>query len=63
MLGLLSVDQWRDVLKVDGRGVLLDIAAKGGWHNVQRYLWLIEGAREGVQFDPEILAEARQLLT
>ena len=63
LLGLLSVDQWRDVLKVDGRGVLLDIAAKGGWHNVQRYLWLIEGAREGVQFDPEILAEARQLLT
>ena len=31
--------------QVDGRGVLLDIAAKGGWHNVQRYLWLIEGAR------------------
>ena len=63
LLGLLTVDQWRDVLKVDGRGVLLDIAAKGGWHNVQRYLWLIEGAREGVQIDPEILNEARQLLT
>ena len=63
LLGLLTVDQWRDVLKVDGRGVLLDIAAKGGWHNVQRYLWLIEGAREGVQIDPEILTEARQLLT
>jgi hypothetical protein len=30
---------------------------------VQRYLWLIEGAREGVQIDPEILTEARQLLT
>jgi hypothetical protein len=63
LLGLLTVDQWRDVLKVDGRGVLLDIAAKGGWHNVQRYLWLIEGAREGVQFDPELLQEARLLLT
>ena len=63
LLGLLTPDQWRDVLKVDGRGVLLDIAAKGGWHNVQRYLWLIEGAREGVQIDPEILTEARQLLT
>ena len=63
LLGLLTVDQWRDVLKVDGRGVLLDIAAKGGWHNVQRYLWLIEGAREGVTIDPEILIEARQLLT
>ena len=63
LLGLLTVDQWRDVLKVDGRGVLLDIAAKGGWHNVQRYLWLIEGAWEGVTIDPEILIEARQLLT
>ena len=63
LLGLLSIDQWRDVLKVDGRGVLLDIAAKGGWHNVQRYLWLIEGARDGVQLDPDVLAEARQLLT
>ena len=63
LLGLLTPDQWRDVLKVDGRGVLLDIAAKGGWHNVQRYLWLIEGAREGVQIDPELLTEARQLLT
>ena len=63
LLGLLTVDQWRDVLKVDGRGVLLDIAAKGGWHNVQRYLWLIEGAREGVQLDPELLQEARVLLT
>ena len=51
------------LLKVDGRGVLLDIAAKGGWHNVQRYLWLIEGARDGVQLDPDVLAEARQLLT
>ena len=53
LLGLLTPDQWRDVLKVDGRGVLLDIAAKGGWHNVQRYLWLIEGAREGVRLTPK----------
>ena len=43
--------------------MLLDIAAKGGWHNVQRYLWLIEGVREGVQLDPELLQEARLLLT
>lgn len=63
LLGLLTVDQWRDVLKVDGRGVLLDIAAKGGWYNVQRYLWLIDGAREGVQIDHDILQEARLLLT
>ena len=63
LLGLLTVDQWRDVLKVDGRGVLLDIAAKGGWPNVQKYLHFIEGARDGVVFEPGMLAEVRQLLT
>lgn len=63
LLGLLTVDQWRDVLKVDGRGVLLDIAAKGGWLHVQKYLHFIEGARDGVQFDPGMLDEVRQLLT
>jgi hypothetical protein len=47
LLGLLTVDQWRDVLKVKGRGVLLDIAAKGGWENVKQYLYAIEGARNG----------------
>ena len=46
LLGLLSVSQWRDVLKVKGRGVLLNIAAKGGWLNVQLYLHAIEGAAE-----------------
>lgn len=63
LLGLLTVDQWRDVLKVDGRGVLLDIAAKGGWSHVQKYLHFIDGACDGVVFDPGMLAEVRQLLT
>jgi hypothetical protein len=63
LLGLLSVAQWRDVLKVDGRGVLLDIAAKGGWTHVQKYLHFIEGASEGVVFEPGMLAEVRQILT
>lgn len=63
LLGLLTVDQWRDVLKVDGRGVLLDIAAKGGWLHVQKYLHFIDGARDGVQFEPGMLDEVRQLLT
>lgn len=44
LLGLLTVDQWRDVLKVDGRGVLLNIAAKRGWDNVQMYLHAIKDA-------------------
>lgn len=62
LLGALTVDQWRDVLKVDGRATVLEIAARAGWHEVQRYLWFIQGAAKGVQFDREMLAEARSLL-
>lgn len=62
LLGLLTVDQWRDVLKVDGRATVLEIASRAGWPEVQRYLWFIEGAAKGVQFDREMLAEARGLL-
>jgi len=62
LLGLLTVDQWRDVLRVDGRATVLEIAAASGWHEVQRYLWFIEGAAKGVEIDREMLAEARSLL-
>lgn len=62
LLGMLTVDQWRDVLKVDGRATVLEIAARSGWHEVQRFLWFIEGAHKGAQFDREMLAEARSLL-
>lgn len=62
LLGSLTVDQWRDVLKVDGRATVLEIAARSGWHEVQRFLWFIEGAHKGAQFDREMLAEARSLL-
>ena len=62
LLGLLTVDQWRDVLKVDGRATVLEIAARAGWPEVQRYLWFIEGAGKGVNFDREMLSEARNLL-
>jgi hypothetical protein len=62
LLGLLTVDQWRDVLRVDGRATVLEIAARAGWHEVQRYLWFIEGAAKGVQLDREMLSEARTLL-
>lgn len=62
LLGLLTVDQWRDVLKVDARSTVLEIAAGPGWPAVQRYLWFIDGAAKGVQFDREMLREARALL-
>lgn len=62
LLGLLTVDQWRDVLKVDGRATVLEIAARSGWYEVQRFLWFIEGAAKGVLLDRAILSEVRVLL-
>jgi hypothetical protein len=62
LLGQITVDQWRDVLKVEARATVLEIAALSGWYEVQRFLWFIEGAHKGVEFDPSMLAEARALL-
>jgi hypothetical protein len=62
LLGLLTVDQWRDVLKVDARATVLEIAARSGWPEVQRYLWFIKDAHKGVEFDRSMLIEARSLL-
>jgi hypothetical protein len=62
LLGILTIEQWRDVLKVDGRATLLEIAALAGWYEVQRYLWFIQGAANGVVFDRGMLSEARTLL-
>lgn len=42
MLGQLSVDQWRDVLRVDGRALVLQLAASGGWDAVSLYLGSIK---------------------
>jgi Replication protein len=44
LLGTLTVDQWRDVLAVDGRGPLLSIAASSGWPAVLHYLAHIAGS-------------------
>lgn len=62
LLGQITVDQWRDVLKVEARATVLEIAARSGWYEVQRFLWFIEGAHKGVAFDAAMLAEARALL-
>jgi hypothetical protein len=62
LLGQINIDQWRDVLNVDGRGTVLEIAAKSGWPAVARYLHFIEGAREGVVIEPDDLREVRALL-
>jgi hypothetical protein len=65
LLGLLTVDQWRDVLKLDLRGPLLEIASKGGWEAVQRLLHFVDGARDRPPPDAEyleMLAEVRTML-
>lgn len=55
LLGLLTVAQWRDVLKLDLRGPLLEIASKAGWDAVQKLLYFIEGAHERPKPEPEFL--------
>lgn len=44
LLGIITLDQWRDVLAVQGRGVLLQLAASGGWESVEIYLSTIRGS-------------------
>jgi hypothetical protein len=43
LLGMLSIEQWRDVLAVDGRGAVLQVAAAGGWDALAVYLETIKG--------------------
>ena len=43
LLGMITLDQWRDVLAVEGRGVVLQLAASGGWDAVAVYLDSIKG--------------------
>lgn len=43
VLGLITIDQWRDVLAVEGRGVVLSAAYRGGWPAVLDYLRQIYG--------------------
>jgi hypothetical protein len=61
-LGTITFDQWRDVLKVDARATVLEIAARRSWYEVERFLWFIQGAHKGVKFDPGMLEEVRRLL-
>ena len=42
-LGTITIEQWRDVLAVEGRGAVLSIATRGGWPAVMDYLQGIKG--------------------
>lgn len=43
LLGTITLDQWRDVLAVDGRANVLVVAVSGGWNAVSDYLQSIKG--------------------
>ena len=43
LLGTITMEQWRDVLAVEGRGEVLSIAASSGWSAVLVYLESIKG--------------------
>jgi hypothetical protein len=62
LLGQITPDQWRDVLKVEARATVLEIAAKRSWHHVERFLWLIDGARDNPDFPSDVVSEARSVL-
>ena len=42
LLGTITIEQWRDVLAVEGRGLVLFLAASGGWDAVTLYLASIQ---------------------
>lgn len=44
MLGTITLEQWCDVLRVEGRGLVLQLAASGGWEAVTIYLDSIKKA-------------------
>lgn len=44
LLGSITVEQWRDVLAVEGRAAVLQVAASSGWDGVAVYLESIQGA-------------------
>ena len=43
LLGTITMEQWRDVLAVEGRGLVLSIAASSGWPAVLVYMESIRG--------------------
>ena len=45
VLGFITFDQWCDILAAEGRGVVLSLAASGGWSAVVNYLESIKGSR------------------
>lgn len=66
LLGQITADQWRDILKVKARATVLELAAYGGWEAISAFLYIIKDAHEPSRLahdvTPDIVAEARALL-
>ena len=66
LLGQITVDQWRDILKVKARAIVLELAAHGGWSAISSFLHIIKNAHEPsrltCEVTPDIVSEARALL-
>ena len=48
MLGIITLEQWCDVLRVEGRGFVLQAAASGGWDAVKIYLASIQKSQDKI---------------
>jgi len=66
LLGQITADQWRDILKVKARATVLELAAYGGWSAISAFLYIIKDAHEpsrlACEVTPDIVSEARALL-
>lgn len=66
LLGQIDIDQWRDILKVEARATVLELASTKGWEAVQDFLFVIKGAHDpttlATPVTPDIVMEARALL-
>ncbi len=66
LLGQITVDQWRDILKVKARAIVLELAAYGGWEAISIFLHIIKHAHDPSRLDhevtPDIVSEARAAL-
>lgn len=61
LLGKILDFQWRDILKIDARSVVLELAARGGWNLVLQFLHIIDGV--GCDDDPPDFSQADLLET
>ncbi|MEQ1814750.1 MAG: hypothetical protein ABL860_09925 [Candidatus Nitrotoga sp.] len=48
-LGMITLNQWKEVLRDDGRGFILQLAAKLGWPPVAEYLEVMQERHEARQ--------------